>query len=410
MLSVVIPTHQPQFIHEAVASVLDQTESDFEVVVVPNSTASVDGLLPADDRIRVVPYPGFGTVGAIKRFGFEAAHGEILVELDHDDVLAPQALQRVKEAVAETQADFVYSNFAELNFDTGAPVTYDGYWGWRSRPATVRGRPVTEMVAFDPAPAAIGRIWYAPNHVRAWTRDGYVRAGGHNPALPVCDDHDLLVRTYLTGRMRRIDECLYLQRSHPGRTTSARNAEIQKTTAEIYARSIESLVVRWAGLQGLPCYQIGGADQSAPGWVTFEGSHGRTLADLRYRWPWDDSSVGAFNAHDLLQYLPDKQHTMNEIHRCLAPGGWLLSTTPSALGQGAYMDPRICSQWVRNSFYYWTDAAYARHIGNRHTRFQVHRLEDTLPSEWHRNEQMPCVHFDGVCLKGGFDGPGPHQI
>lgn len=74
------------------------------------------------------------------------------------------------------------------------------------------------------------------------------------------------------------------------------------------------------------------------------------------------------------------------------------------------MDPKYCSYWVRNSFYYWTDVAFARHIGNISTRFQVQRLEESFPTEWHRVENIPCVHFDGVCLKDGFDGPGPHQI
>ena len=371
MLSVVVPTHHPRYLGEAVASVLDQTEPDFEIVIVPNGDASVDGLLPDDSRIRVVPYPGHGTLGAIKRFGFEAAAGDILVELDHDDILAPQALQRVREACADGGADFVYSNFAELNFQTGECVTYDPYWGWKTRSTEVRGRTVTEMMAFEPSPASIGRIWYAPNHVRAWTREAYGRAGGHNPALPVCDDHDLLVRTYLTGRMTRIDECLYLQRNHPARTTVAHNVDIQRTTEEIYCRSIESLVARWAAVSGLPCYQLGGCEHAAPGWVTIDRGGQPGVVDLKGRWPWDDSSVGAFGALDLLQYLPDKQHAMNEMYRCLAPGGWLLSSTPSALGQAAFMDPRICSTWVRNSFYYWTDATYARHIGNRSPGFRL---------------------------------------
>jgi SAM-dependent methyltransferase len=155
---------------------------------------------------------------------------------------------------------------------------------------------------------------------------------------------------------------------------------------------------------------LGGAEHAAPGWVTINRGGQPGIVDLRGRWPWDDSSVGAFRAADLLQYLPDKQHAMNEIYRCLAPGGWLLSSTPSALGQAAFMDPRICSTWVRNSFYYWTDATYARHIGNTSTRFQVHRLDESFPSDWHEAERMPYVYFDGVALKRGFDGPGPHQI
>ena len=125
MLSVVIQTHNPRYLAQAVGSVLDQTEQDFEIVVVPNNGASVDGVLSEDNRIRVVPYTGPSAVGAVKRFAFEAARGDILVELDHDDLLAPQALQRVREALGGGKADFAYSNFAEVNFESGESVSYD---------------------------------------------------------------------------------------------------------------------------------------------------------------------------------------------------------------------------------------------------------------------------------------------
>jgi SAM-dependent methyltransferase len=410
LVSVIVPTHAPRFLAETIRSVLDQTESEFEILVVPNGGAKLDGVLPEDRRIRILPFDGPALVGAVKQFAFEAARGDLLVELDHDDLLAPQALQRVKEALAGGRAEFAYSNFAELDFESGEAVTYNSYWGWASRPAVVRGRSVTEMIAFDPSPASIGYVWYAPNHVRAWTREGYQRAGGHDPSMSICDDHDLMIRTYLTGRMVRIDECLYLQRNHPNRTTLIRNDEIQVKTQELYARSIESLVVRWAALRGLPCFDLGGAHNGAPGWVTVDRQGARVLADLRGRWPWEHSTVGAFRAQDLLEHLPDKQHTMEEIHRCLVPGGWILSSTPSALGQGAFMDPTHCSYWVRNSFYYWTDEAFARFIGNSSIRFQVQRLEEIFPSDWHRAQNIPYVNFDGICLKDGYDGPGAHQI
>lgn len=410
LLSVIVPTHDPVYLAETLRSVLDQTDPEFELLVVPNGGARLDGILPDDARIRVLPFDGPGFVGAVKRFSFDAARGDILVELDHDDLLAPQALRRIKETLSDGRAEFAYSNFAEFDFETGAAVPYNPYWGWSSRPASVRGRNVTEVIAFDPSPAAVGHVWYAPNHVRAWTREGYRKAGGHDPSLGVCDDHDLLIRTYLTGRMVRIDECLYLQRNHPRRTTLIRNPEIQEKTEELYAASIESLVVRWAALRGLPCLDIGGAHNGAPGWVNVDRGGARGLADLRGRWPWEHSTVAAFRAQDLLQHLPDKQHTMAEIHRCLAPGGWLLSSTPSALGQGAFMDPTHCSYWVRNSFYYWTDANFARHIGNESIRFQMQRLEDEFPSDWHQTENIPYVNFDGICLKDGFDGPGAHQF
>src|SRR5262245_36083179 len=201
MLSVVIPTNNPRYLAETVGSVLDQTDPDFEILIVPNAGASLGPILPEDERIRVVPYDGSVLAGAVSRFAFEAARGDILVELDQEDLLAPHALQRVREALGDGEAGFAYSNFAQLDFDTGESVSYAPDWGWSSRPAEVRGRSVSEMIAFDPSPAALAHVWYAPHRIRAWTREAYERAGGHNPAMSVCEDHDLVVRTYLTARM-----------------------------------------------------------------------------------------------------------------------------------------------------------------------------------------------------------------
>ena len=69
------------------------------------------------------------------------------------------------------------------------------------------------MQAFEVTPSSLSLIFYAPNHVRIWSRDTYDKAGGHDEGMTVGDDHELLCRTYLTGaRMVRIPEVLYLYR------------------------------------------------------------------------------------------------------------------------------------------------------------------------------------------------------
>lgn len=408
--SVVVPTHDPRWLRGAVESALAQTERDLEVVVVPNGGAPLGGALPDDPRVRVVEYSGVPLVGAVKRTGFDAARGEVLVELDHDDILAPGALERLGDALHNSGADFAYSNLAGFRDGTWEPVAWDPHWGWKTRPVRALGHDLREIVAFEPTAESLSLVDYAPDHVRAWTREGYRRAGGHDPSLSVCDDHDLLVRTYLRGSMAHVDECLYFQRHHPGSTTRVRNGEIRSKTHEIYARNIEALVLRWAASRGLPCYDLGGALNPREGWTSVDIARADVLADLRGRWPWGDSSVGAFRAYDFLEHLPDKLHTMSEVHRCLVPGGWLLSLTPSATGQGAFMDPTHVSYWTRGSFWYHTRREFAKYIGNESVRFRAHRLVEGFPSEWHRAEGIPYVTFDGVCVKDGHEGPGPRDF
>ena len=77
--------------------------------------------------------------------------------------------------------------------------------------------------------------------------------------------------------------------------------------------------------------------------------------NLSASWPWEDSSVDEIRAHDIIEHLPDKMHTMNEIHRVLRHGGLVDILVPTTDGRGAWQDPTHVSFWNRNSFFYWTE-------------------------------------------------------
>ena len=55
--------------------------------------------------------------------------------------------------------------------------------------------------------------------------------------------------------------------------------------------------------------------------------------------PFEDDSVGIFRAADFLEHIPREQVVpfMNEMWRCLAPGGWLISRTPVDGRQGGLL-------------------------------------------------------------------------
>ena len=90
-----------------------------------------------------------------------------------------------------------------------------------------------------------------------------------------------------------------------------------------------------------------------------------------------ESAAAVARAHDALEHLRDPIHTMREIHRCLAPQGWLLSQTPSTDGCGAFQDPTHVSFWNSNSFWYYTRADQNRFI-DCPVRFQTNRLKNTI--------------------------------
>jgi SAM-dependent methyltransferase len=211
--------------------------------------------------------------------------------------------------------------------------------------------------------------------------------------------------------MLHIPEPLYLYRVSDSNTWQQRVAEIGRRTIELQHANIEQLAARESDLRGLPRYDLGGEISPASGWRTIDIAPGADVeADLRQKWPFADGSVGAFRACDFLEHLPDKQHTMREIWRCLAPGGWLLSNTPSADGRGADMDPTHVSRWNEPSFWYWTRAEQAKYIRNTDVRFQEVILQTYFPSDWHREWNISYVRAVLVALKPGYMGPGEKRI
>ncbi|MGI9253631.1 MAG: glycosyltransferase family 2 protein, partial [Thermomicrobiales bacterium] len=175
-----------------------------------------------------------GNIGEVKRRACGLAKGDILLELDHDDELTPNALRSLVDARNRyPEAGFFYSDCAEI-FENGVNATYGSEWGMgygSYREESHGGR--TYMVTNYPDinSLTIRHIVGVPNHFRAWTRGAYVACGGHNPEIHVCDDYELLIRTFLTTPMvhiRRLGYIQYHNTESSGNTHRKRIKEIQR--------------------------------------------------------------------------------------------------------------------------------------------------------------------------------------
>lgn len=99
---------------------------------------------------------------------------------------------------------------------------------------------------------------------------------------------------------------------------------------------------------------LGCCDKHLPGFVNVDRCQpADQLADLAQTWPWPDATVSEIIAHDIIEHLPDKIHTMNEAWRVLLPGGIMRIIVPTTDGPGAWQDPTHISYWNRNSFWYY---------------------------------------------------------
>jgi len=106
---------------------------------------------------------------------------------------------------------------------------------------------------------------------------------------------------------------------------------------------------------------LGCADRPLPGFIGVDiCAPADQIADLNKPWPWPDSSVDEVMALDIVEHLPSKIHTMNELWRVLKPGARVTIEVPSSTkGAGADQDPTHVSRWNMNSFQYWEAGSFA---------------------------------------------------
>src|SRR5215211_4984311 len=94
LTSVFTPTHNPRWLDEAYEGLRDQTVSEWGWIVLLNGGAPDWAPPQPDERVRVMRVGAVSGVGAAKRIACEHARGEVLLELDHDDVSSRTASVR----------------------------------------------------------------------------------------------------------------------------------------------------------------------------------------------------------------------------------------------------------------------------------------------------------------------------
>lgn len=387
--SIITPEHDTgniPFLLDLYECIKNQTYENWEWILYLNNgfvPEYVPQQLKEDARIKIhLALQGNSNIGAIKNAAFRCGTGDILVEVDHDDLITPNCLEKLNEVFLDSEIGFVYSDNAVLSMNNSF-VPYGPEYGWTYRNFTWNNQELIAMNSFKPSSHALSFIWYAPDHIRAWRKSVYHAIGGHNTNLSVCDDHELLIRTYLNTKMQHINEVLYIYRITGENTWLKRNAEIQQKTLELRNFYARALAEKDADTKGLLKVDIGGGLNPYPGYTTVDMRDSADyICDLNDGIPLPDNSVGVLNASHIIEHLYDKTKIMSEIHRVLAHGGWAFIEVPSTDGRGAFQDPTHVSYWNENSFLYYTQAYLAQYIDNTTIRFQEFRKETWFPNEW----------------------------
>jgi glycosyltransferase involved in cell wall biosynthesis len=123
-VSVVIPTrNRERLLPVAVRSVLDQTHSDLELLVVDD--ASEDGTADvvtgfSDARLRYVRREARRGGAAARNAGIEASRGDFVAFLDDDDEWLPEKLERQLSLFrADPELGIVYSSYLVVDRESG---------------------------------------------------------------------------------------------------------------------------------------------------------------------------------------------------------------------------------------------------------------------------------------------------
>lgn len=129
-ISVIVPVYKAEaYLHACIDSILSQTFSGFELILVDdgspdNCGAICDDYAARDSRVRVIHQENQGQAAA-RNYALAAAKGEWVCFVDSDDAVHPQMLERLRHAAAESGAAMSMCRMLEapeIPEDFSAPV------------------------------------------------------------------------------------------------------------------------------------------------------------------------------------------------------------------------------------------------------------------------------------------------
>ena len=206
-VSVLVPTRdRAHYLGDAIRSVLDQTDRDFEVIVIDDgSTDGTSGLMATigDPRVRYLVRSG-GGIGAAMNAGLRVARGRYIARIASDDRWLPRLLETLVPVLAgDPRLAAVYAA-AQAMDAAGRPLRHV-----QGTPGRYPGDALRSLL-FDDSTCTVALLA---------RRASIEAAGGYDEALPANEDWDLCLRMALHGPFRFVDAVLARIRWHDGNLT-----------------------------------------------------------------------------------------------------------------------------------------------------------------------------------------------
>jgi len=215
LVSVIIPTfNRARYLREAIDSVLHQTYSDWELIIVDDGStdetqANMETL--ADARVQVVRRPHEGNVARTRNVGLERARGRYVAFLDSDDRWMPSKLQlQVTDLATKAGHRWGYTYFEQIG-EHGESVPF---------PRHMRRRPCEGWILED---LLRGEAWVATPTVLV-ERELMADIGGFDEALAFSEDYDAFIRLAMRSEVSLVAAPVCIVRVHPGNTRKGYDA------------------------------------------------------------------------------------------------------------------------------------------------------------------------------------------
>jgi glycosyltransferase involved in cell wall biosynthesis len=210
-------------LEETLASILAQTERDFEFIVVDDgSTDATPSMLAAqtDPRIRVITQENQGLTRALIR-GCAEARGTYIARQDCGDISLPTRLEKQCALLDRSRELAFVSCWSEAVGPELEPLYVVTGSGLAHEPL--------ELIDLDAPHGVVDGPTAHPTVVMG--RDAYERAGGYRAEFRLGQDWDLWYRLADVGRFQLVPEVLYRYRITPG-GLSAASREAQQEFAK----------------------------------------------------------------------------------------------------------------------------------------------------------------------------------
>lgn len=215
-ISIIVPVYRAEkYLNDCVDSILRQTFSNFELVLIEDGSPDLSGAIcdeyaQRDERVRVIHQPNQGQAAA-RNHALPMTQGKWLCYVDSDDTIHPQMLEHLYRAAVESGAGISMCQFLEAEEQ---PADYERPVDFFYELLNMDEKTLTQLHDRDLYPG-----WVAcAKLIRRECVEGYPFQTGR-----VYEDNEAVTRWLLPAKtLAMLPAKLYFYRANPDSTTKSR--------------------------------------------------------------------------------------------------------------------------------------------------------------------------------------------